>query len=98
MEAWRQWPLGGRRKRAEQKQTRIHLTPTGLLMEGHCTSLRFYFAFFDLGERYGDFATARAGSLRIAFVPIVIFLVAVVFLLVLLFLVWLFPKEDISGY
>jgi len=34
MEAWRQWPLGGRRKRAYQKQTKITLTPTGLLMEG----------------------------------------------------------------
>jgi hypothetical protein len=42
-------------------------------------------------------------SLRIAFVPIVIFLVAVVFLLVFLFLIWLLSiwllsKKDISGY
>jgi hypothetical protein len=37
MEAWRQWPLGGRRKRAYQKQTKITLTPTGLLMEGDYT-------------------------------------------------------------
>jgi hypothetical protein len=44
------------------------------------------------------FATARAGSLRIAFVPIVTFLVAVVFLLLFLFLIWLVSKEDISGY
>ena len=35
MEAWRQRPLGGREeKRAEQNETSIHLTPTGLLMEG----------------------------------------------------------------
>jgi len=38
MEAWRQWPLGGRRKRAYQKQTKITLTPTGLLMEGVYTN------------------------------------------------------------
>ncbi len=38
MEAWRQWPLGGRTKRAYQKQTRINLTPTGLLMEGDYTN------------------------------------------------------------
>jgi len=37
MEAWRQWLLGGRRKRAYQKQTKITLTPTGLLMEGDYT-------------------------------------------------------------
>ena len=51
-----------------------------------------------VNERCGDFATARAGSLRIAFVTIVIFLVAVVFLLVFLFLIWLIAKEGISGY
>jgi hypothetical protein len=39
MEAWRQWLLGGRRKRAYQKQTKITLTPTGLLMEGDYTPL-----------------------------------------------------------
>lgn len=44
------------------------------------------------------FATARARSLRIAFVPIVILLVAVAFFLVLLFLIRLFSKEDISGH
>jgi hypothetical protein len=48
-------------------------------------------------ECNGDFATARARSLRIAFIPTVIFLVAVVFLLVVLFLIWLFSKEYISG-
>jgi len=38
MEAWRQRPLGGREeKRAEQNETSIHLTPTGLLMEGDYT-------------------------------------------------------------
>ena len=35
MEAWRQRPLGKEKKRAQQpKETRIDLTPTGLLMEG----------------------------------------------------------------
>jgi hypothetical protein len=48
------------------------------------------------GDR--DFATARARSLRVAFVPIVIFLVAVVLLFVVLFFIWLFSKEDIGGY
>jgi len=39
MEAWRQRPLGGREeKRAEQNETSIHLTPTGLLMEGDYTN------------------------------------------------------------
>jgi hypothetical protein len=33
MEAWRQWPLGGRNL-GQQKYKRIYLTPTGLLMEG----------------------------------------------------------------
>jgi len=33
MEAWRQRPLGGR-KLVHQESQRIHLTPTGLLMEG----------------------------------------------------------------
>ena len=42
------------------------------------------------------FCNSQSTSLRIAFVPIVIFLVAVVFLLVLLFFIWLFSKEDIS--
>jgi flagellar biogenesis protein FliO len=46
-----------------------------------------------------DFATARARSLRVTFVSIVIIFVALVFLLVfVLFLIWLFSKEDISGY
>ena len=40
----------------------------------------------------------RTRSLRIAFVPIIIFLVAVVFLLVILFVIWLFSKEGFSGY
>lgn len=45
-----------------------------------------------------DFATVRERSLRIAFIPLVTFLVAVVFLLVVLFFVWLFSKEGMSGY
>ena len=47
MEAWRQRPLGGKKKKlVEPSQRRIDLTPTGLLMEGHYTSepeeKRFY--------------------------------------------------------
>jgi len=53
-------------------------------------------AFEDF-ECNGDFATVRAGSLRIAFVPIII-LVGVVLFLVLLFFIWLFSKEDINGH
>ena len=34
MEAWRQRRAGEKRQRLEQNETRIHLTPTGLLMEG----------------------------------------------------------------
>jgi hypothetical protein len=38
MEAWRQWPLGGRKKLAQSRLRRINLTPTGLLMEGDFTN------------------------------------------------------------
>jgi hypothetical protein len=35
MEAWRQWPLGRKKKTfVSEEERRIHLTPTGLLMEG----------------------------------------------------------------
>jgi hypothetical protein len=51
-----------------------------------------------LDEGNRNFATARARSLRIAFVPIIIFLVAVAFLLVLLFVIWLLSKEGVSWY
>src|SRR6516162_982998 len=34
MEAWRQWPLGRRKTSVSEQEHRIHLTPTGLLMEG----------------------------------------------------------------
>jgi hypothetical protein len=37
-------------------------------------------------------------SLRIAFVPIIIVLVAVMFLLVLVFVVWFLSKQGVSGY
>jgi hypothetical protein len=47
-------------------------------------------------ECSGDLPTAR--SLRIAIIPIIIFLVAVVFLLVLLFVICLVSKAGISGY
>ena len=48
-----------------------------------------------------DVATVRSGSLRITFIPVVIFLVGVVLLvvvLVLLIFIWLFSKEDIRDY
>jgi len=38
MEGWRQWQLGGDNIRDQQKTTRTHLTPTGLLMEGDYTT------------------------------------------------------------
>jgi hypothetical protein len=37
MEAWRQWLLGGEKNLVQKEQQRIHLTPTGLLMEGDYT-------------------------------------------------------------
>jgi hypothetical protein len=41
--------LGGRKKHVYEKP-RFDLTPTGLLMEGDYTSLRCFFAFFDVNE------------------------------------------------
>jgi hypothetical protein len=38
MEAWRQRRAGEKKKGVEQYETRIHLTPTGLLMEGVYTN------------------------------------------------------------
>jgi hypothetical protein len=38
--------LGGEKNLVQRSQTRIILTPTGLLMEGHSTSLRRLFALF----------------------------------------------------
>ncbi len=35
MEGWQQWQLGREKKCVQRKNKRIHLTPTGLLMEGH---------------------------------------------------------------
>ena len=55
MEAWRLWPLGRGRKNVSNHETRIHLTPTGLLMEGDSISLRFYFASFGVNERNRDY-------------------------------------------
>jgi hypothetical protein len=49
--------LGRRKNLVQQKNNRIHLTPTGLLMEGDCTSVRFLLAFFRANERYGDITT-----------------------------------------
>jgi hypothetical protein len=63
MEAWRQQLLGGRKTFVSEKEPgthyepRIPLTPTGLLMEGHFTSVRFSFAFFGYFERYGDISS-----------------------------------------
>jgi len=39
MEGWRQWRLGKEKKLVQRKNKRIHLTPTGLLMEGDFTHL-----------------------------------------------------------
>ena len=41
MEGWRQWRLGREKQRDQQSPKRIPLTPTGLLMEGVITSMRF---------------------------------------------------------
>jgi len=57
MEAWRQWLLGGRRKRAYQKQTKITLTPTGLLMEGVITNYGPQAAQFEGFECHCNFST-----------------------------------------
>jgi hypothetical protein len=46
MEAWRQWLLGERKNNVSRSQSKIDLTPTGLLMEGIIATLRFCFAFF----------------------------------------------------
>jgi len=45
----------GGRKNVSNHETRIHLTPTGLLMEGDSISLRFYFASFGVNERNRDY-------------------------------------------
>jgi len=45
MEAWRQWLLGERKNNVSRSQSKMDLTPTGLLMEGVSTSVRFPFAF-----------------------------------------------------
>jgi len=42
----------GRKRRAQQKETRIDLTPTGLLMEGHYTQN----PYSGHSECYGDFS------------------------------------------
>jgi hypothetical protein len=42
----------------QQKQPRMHLTPTGLLMEGDSTTLRLPFTFFGDFERKGDVSSA----------------------------------------
>jgi len=42
--------LGGRKNLVQRKNKRIILTPTGLLMEGIITTLRFCFAFFRVNE------------------------------------------------
>ena len=42
----------------QRKNETTHLTPTGLLMEGHIASVRFSFGFFGVNERYGDVTTA----------------------------------------
>ena len=37
MEAWRQWLLGRRKTFVSENERKMHLTPTGLLMEGDYT-------------------------------------------------------------
>jgi len=37
MEAWRQWLLGERKNNVSRSQSKIDLTPTGLLIEGDLT-------------------------------------------------------------
>jgi len=60
MEAWRQWRLGGR-KPLSQKKTKIHLTPTGLLMEGEYTHWGGWPA--RVNEWNGDVSPLEAASL-----------------------------------
>jgi hypothetical protein len=48
MEAWRQRLLGGRKTFASEKETRIYLTPTGLLMEA--LSLKFQLLSIQFSE------------------------------------------------
>src|SRR5580765_8824094 len=53
---WKHGDSGERatkKKLRKQHESRIPLTPTGLLMEGHFTSVRFPFAFFPDDECYG---------------------------------------------
>ena len=50
MEGWRQWLTRPEKNLVQQKNKITHLTPTGLLMEGVITSLRFLFAFFGVNE------------------------------------------------
>jgi hypothetical protein len=54
MEAWRQWLLGERKNNVSRSQSKMDLTPTGLLMEGVSTSLRFLFAYGRDGVSHHD--------------------------------------------
>ena len=60
MEGWRQCLLGKEKTGDEQTQ-QIYLTPTGLLMEGVTTSMRFFFANFGQNRRTEGANMADAG-------------------------------------
>jgi hypothetical protein len=50
MEAWRQRRRAKGKKLVQQNEPNLDLTPTGLLMEGVSTSVRFSFAFYRPNE------------------------------------------------
>jgi hypothetical protein len=52
------------KNRVQRKNKRIDLTPTGLLMEGDFTTLRFLFAKNMVDERYGDLTTANQPPMK----------------------------------
>jgi hypothetical protein len=61
MQAWRQRPLGGR-----TSENRTHLTPTGLLMEGDFTRLRFCSPLLRSIECNRIFATVEPLRIRLS--------------------------------
>jgi len=60
MEAWRQWLLGERKNNVSRSQSKIDLTPTGLLMEGDFTHRAFSSGF---GEKWKSYRLShRSGT------------------------------------
>ena len=53
MEGWRQGDHSADKKLSNEEQEQIHLTPTGLLMEGDSASVLFLFALE--ARKSGDF-------------------------------------------